>query len=208
MRIKENVIKSLQMTPGAQEVLYKSESFPLLPVRTRWVNPLNRGDFPGQGTNFEPWRIANQGRRRHSEEPGGSSWEAWGERLCRADGNQAAEDQGEFAPENSWQCLETFLVSQLGLGVLLPLSGRGQGWSQHPTMHRTASHNEESSRSKVNSAEWETLLQSQQLPGLTHGSTNNSCGTSASSLTTLSLFSYLENGDENNSSLNESGLNE
>lgn len=83
------------MTPGAEEVLCKSESFPLLPVRTRWVNPLNRGDFPGQGTTLEPWRRASQGRR-HREEPGGNSWESRGE--CKADGNHAAEDQGEFAP--------------------------------------------------------------------------------------------------------------
>ena len=84
------------MTPGTEEVLCKSESFPLLPVRTRWVNALNRGDFPGQGTNLVPWKRANQGKR-HSEEPGGNSWEARGERLqCRADGNPAAEDQGEF----------------------------------------------------------------------------------------------------------------
>lgn len=145
MRIEENIIKSLQMTPGAEEVLCKSESFPLLPVRTRWVNPLNRGDFPGQGTNLEPWRRASQGRR-HGEEPGGNSWEAResaGRKVILLQRTRV-----NLPPENSWQCLQTFLVVTAGPGGAIASLGRGQGWSQHPTMHRTASHSGESSRSK------------------------------------------------------------
>ena len=170
------------------------------------MNQLKRGDFPGQGTNLVPWKRASQGRR-NSEEPGGNSWEARGEHLqCRADGNPAAEDQGEFAPREllamprdisschcwAWGCYCIYWVEASDGPNTLQCIGRPPTTKNHPSprsiVQRVGNPSPEPTASRFDS--W---FQQQQLWDL--GKFLNHC---------VPQFSYLENGDENNSSLNES----
>lgn len=129
------------MIPG--EVLYKSESFSLPPVRTRWE--AHRTEMSPWGREpTQPWRRAI-GR----EEPGGSSGDIRGEGIFEAGGKgssrvdrdhhptKATEDErssqqvvssGGLCPaEDSWQCLETVLVAMTGCGGAMTSSGQRSG---------------------------------------------------------------------------------
>lgn len=69
----------------------------------------------------------------------------------------AVLNRGDLGPRDIWQCVETFSFSiATAKGQVLLVSNEWKlGAAKHPTMHRTASHNEELSNPNINSDEIE-----------------------------------------------------
>lgn len=169
------------MTLGTEEVLCKSESFTPWPVRTRWVNTPNGADFTEQGTNTEPWSRALGGVKtdstvRGQEEAAGKARECLQGRRMEIM-PRSPQGPGWISPRrHSAPSRDIFSCRNWAWGCsCIKWAGAGD---VPDTLQctRQPSSNEELSRSKCQwCREWEALLQSQQTPGLTRGSTNNTC---------------------------------